>query len=270
MRPIRFSLVTAAALALSALATTASAAPQILGLVATSAPLPLTCSDGTCSVEVSAVCLQEHRPVPASGTAYTLPNEADVTLTLTKPDGTKTKVLVGHLVSLTSLRTFTSVSISLPEDVMRGLGQNVQQASLTIGAMVSALPVPVPGDVSPLSQQEIKDYTGHLRGVAEGAMGRNHANLAATRALNQMINVLPTDESYSRAQVPGLRTSEILNNAVSEASGAAPLLNRALDTCSEKLRVERTPSLRACLANQHDNLNSNTTQAVWKSLRPGG
>ena len=48
----------------------ASAAPQILGLVATTAPTPLTCSDGMCSAQFSAFCLQQHRISPTAGTAY--------------------------------------------------------------------------------------------------------------------------------------------------------------------------------------------------------
>ena len=36
----------------------ASAAPQILGLLATMAPTPLTCDDGLCSAQFSAFCLQ--------------------------------------------------------------------------------------------------------------------------------------------------------------------------------------------------------------------
>jgi len=35
----------------------ASAAPQILGLLATNSPTPLTCNDGICSAHFSAFCL---------------------------------------------------------------------------------------------------------------------------------------------------------------------------------------------------------------------
>ena len=70
----------AATLAIAALPAAGQAAPQILGLAATAAPLPLQCADGVCSVEVSGICLQKHRPAPDAGTAYRAVSGADITL----------------------------------------------------------------------------------------------------------------------------------------------------------------------------------------------
>jgi len=56
------------ALPLTAIALSpAQAAPQILGLIASADPVPMTCVDGTCTAELSSVCLQQHRPTPPTG-----------------------------------------------------------------------------------------------------------------------------------------------------------------------------------------------------------
>jgi hypothetical protein len=48
----------------------AFAAPQILAVLATGEPVPLTCVKGVCEAEFSAMCLQWARAMPEPGTAY--------------------------------------------------------------------------------------------------------------------------------------------------------------------------------------------------------
>lgn len=253
---------------LAAFPIAATAAPQILGLVATAALLPMRCTAGVCSVEISGVCLQEHRPAPEAGTAYRAAPGADLTLVVRDRDGSERKVAIADVVEIRSLRVFNSVSVRLPEHVVRELGGEGVTASLSVGPLASLLPVAVPGDPMPLSEQEIRDYTGPLRAIAEDAIGRDRGNLAATRVLNHMANLTPADPSVGAEHIAALRERAMTVETAADSS-SAKLVDRALDTCREKLRVERTPHLRACLANQHDILNSNTTQSVWRSLRPG-
>ncbi len=246
-----------------------NAAPQILGLVATATPLPLRCVEGVCSVEISGVCLQEHRPAPAAGTAYRVAEGSELTLVVQNRDGVKRTMAVTELVEIRSLRLFNSVSVSLPEHVIQELSGDVVQASLSIGPLTSVLPVAEAGDETPLSEKEIRDYTGPLRSIAEDAIGRDNANLTATRILNHMVNRLPADTSVGAERMATLRDQTMSEETATEMPAVARLVNRALDACREKLRVEATPHLRSCIANQHDILNSNTTQDVWRSLRPG-
>jgi hypothetical protein len=224
----------------------AHAAPQILGLVASAQPIPLTCEAGICRAEVSAVCLQQHRKSPAPGTAYLPAQGTEIALT---GAGGKS-VPVQGLVKMTSVRGFTSVSVSMAE------------------ATVSALPVAVPGDNNPLSEIEIARYTGPLRPSAEGAI-RGDGTLPASDILNQMINRLPHSRPVGAAEIsPAL--ADVTGPNGLRSSETKRLLTRALDECRDQLRTERTPGLRSCLGNQHDILISDTTQKVWKALRPGG
>ncbi len=269
---MRAKLISLFACVLSAVAAypfAGDAAPQILGLVATTTPLPMRCVDGVCSVEISGVCLQQHRRAPEAGTAYRATDGSAFTLVVRNRDGVAPAMSVTQLVEIRSLRLFNSVSVSLPERVVQQLSDDVVQVSLSIGPLTSVLPVSVAGDENPLTDKEIRDYTGPLRAMAEDAIGRDSANLTATRILNRMVNRLPADTPAGAERIAALRGRTMREQTAADLPAAARLVNRALDTCQEKLRVETTPHLRACIANQHDLLNSNTTQAVWRGLRPG-
>ncbi len=245
------------------------AAPQILGLVATTTPLPLSCDKGVCSVEITGVCLQEHRPAPVTGTVYRAAKGSEITLVAQNRDGIKRTMAVAELVHIRSLRLFNSVLVSLPERVVQNLSGNVGEASLSIGPLTSALPVAEAGDENPLSEKEIREYTGPLRALVENVLGRDNTILAATRILNHMVNRLPADRSFGAERIATVRDQTMSKKTIEERPAVAGLVTIALETCREKLRVERTPHLRACLANQHDILNSNTTQKIWRLLRPG-
>ena len=269
---MRAKLIANFAIILSAAAAfplAAKAAPQILGLLATATPLPLSCVEGVCSVEVSGVCLQEHRPAPLTGTAYRVAEGSELTLVVQNRAGLRRTLAVAGLVEIRSLRVFSSVSVSLPEQLIDKLAGDGVQASLSVGPLTTLVPVALPGDQSPITQKEIRDYTGPLRAAAERALGQDPANLSATRLLNQMVNRLPADNSFAAQGLAALRDQTMSPVTATERPAVAGLVDRAIDTCREMLRVERTPHLRACLANQHDILNSGTTQNVWRSLRPG-
>jgi hypothetical protein len=247
----------------------ANAAPQILGLVATATPLPLSCVEGVCSVEVSGVCLQEHRQAPATGTVYRVANGSKLTLIVQSRDGITQTMVVNELVEVRSLRVFSSLTISLPERLVQDLSKDVVLASLSVAPLTSLLPVPEVGDANPLTEKEIREYTGPLRTLAESALGHDKTNLNATSILNHMVNRLPANRPVGAEGIVKVLGQVMNKKTAAQMPSVARLVTRALDTCREKLRVERTPHLRACLSNQHDILNSNTTLNVWRSLRPG-
>lgn len=256
-------------LALFAAPVPAKAAPQILGLVASTGPVPLTCKNGTCSVEVSAVCLQEHRKAPVSGTTYKMVKGSQLTLTVTDTSGQTRSVNVADKAGLRSLRVFTSVSVSLPERVIRDLGGDIKTASLTVGPLSSALPVPVAGDKNPLTQGEIAAFTGHARHVAEGVIGLGTDKQQAAGILNQMVNWLPADNSAGVERIAGLRQQIVVPAEQAKKLKTTRLVDRVLRTCREIMRIERAPHLRACLSNQHDILSTETTHKIWRALKPG-
>lgn len=270
MRSILFSVFAFVLSFVAVFPSAGIAAPQILGLVATVTPLPLSCIEGVCSMEVSGVCLQEHRQAPDTGTAYRVAGGSRLTLVVQGRNGIAQTMVVDELVEIRSLRLFNSLSISLPERLIQDLSKDVTSASLSIAPLTSLLPVPEVGDPSPLPESEIREYTVRLRALAESAFGLDKANLNASRVLNQMVNRLPAHIPVGAEAITDILGQTMSRRTAAAMPSAARLVTRALDTCREKLRVERTPHLRACLSNQHDILNSNTTRNVWRSLRPSG
>jgi hypothetical protein len=255
----------AATLAIAALPVASQAAPQILGLVATEAPLPLQCADGVCSVEVSGICLQEHRSAPGAGTAYRTVSGTDITLT--PRHGKGQSVAVADKVEIVSLRNFSAVSVRLPESLVRDLVGDPADASLSIGPLVSALPVSAPGDPDPLSDAEIQTVTGPLRAAAARVVNRDSVSRLVTQSLIGMINRLPDDKAAGATRIAAMR--DLADSALSASPAAALRVGRVLDTCRMKLRYYQFSNLRACLGNQHDLINAVRTQSVWRALRVG-
>lgn len=269
MRPNFITSFAVFTFALAIWPSSGNAAPQILGLVATATPVPLTCSDGVCKAEISAVCLQEDRAAPTTGTKYQATKNSEFTLVMTNSEGRQKSMPVSEFVEIRSLRIYTSVAVSLPQEIVRNFSGKYFQASLIVGPLASAVPVADPNDNNPLSEQEISAYTGPLRHLAENAIHRDKTNTHATGILNQMINRLPSDESGGTERIASLRKQTMNGKMAKESPGATNVVTGVLDTCREKLRVEMEPHLRSCLSHQHDILNTKTTQDVWKSLRPG-
>jgi hypothetical protein len=255
-----------AALPLTSIALTfapAQAAPQILALMATIAPVPMTCVDGTCTAELSAVCLQERRPTPSTGTVYRPAEGTDITMTVTGPDGVSRTLRVEAALSFTSLRQYNAVKVSLPEATVRKLGGGA--AALSVGPMASIVPIPVDGDPEPLSAGEIANYTGPLRAAAEDAFRRDSARVNATRILNQMVNRLPTHSGDGIEKADALWKKTVGTDVTAEAR---QFLNHALKDCRETMRIGVQPSLRSCLSYQHDYLSGENTTNAWRAMRP--
>src|SRR5260370_31967508 len=88
----------------SGFAFAAHAAPQALGLVASSEPLPLICEGGECQVHLSAFCLQEAREIPPLETSYRLGAPTSVKLVLTPAAGRTVEATAAGQVALPTLR----------------------------------------------------------------------------------------------------------------------------------------------------------------------
>ena len=242
----------------------AQAAPQILGLIASNEPVPMTCTGGTCTAELSSVCLQQHRDTPPTGTVYRPATRTHIILTVTGPDGIKRRLPVAAALSFTSLRQFSAVKVSLPEATVRRLGDG--QAKLSVGPMASIIPVAVEGDSNPQSTGEIARYTGPLRALAERAFDQDGGRVNATRILNQMVNRLPENSSAGIEKVAAL-WQQTVDKDVSDAT--QKYLKHAVKDCRETLRNGVMSDLRSCLSYHHDYLSGENTNNAWQAMNPG-
>jgi hypothetical protein len=242
----------------------AQAAPQILGLIASTEPVPMTCSGGTCTAELSSVCLQQHRPTPSTGTVYRPAKRTHITLTVTGPDGVIHERSVAAALTFKSLRQFSAVKVSLPEATVRQLGDGT--ARLSVAPMASVIPVASAGDPQPLSAGEIARYTGPLRTLAERAFERDGARVNATRILNQMVNRLSEGSNDGIGKVTSLWQQTVRKDVSDETR---KFLTRAVDHCRETLRTGVMSDLRSCLSYHHDYLSGENTTNAWQAMNPG-
>lgn len=242
----------------------ARAAPQILGLIASAAPVPMICAGGTCTAELSSVCLQQHRPTPVTGMVYRPAKRTRITLTVTGPNGVERRLPVAAALTFTSLRQFSAVKVSLPEATVRRLGTGA--AAISVGPMASLIPVAVPGDSHPLSAAEIARYTGPLRALAERAFARDSARVNATRILNRMVNRLPERSNAGIERMASLWRQTVDNNVTVETR---KFLQRAVAECRETLRNGVRSDLRSCLSYHHDYLSGENTNTAWRAMNPG-
>jgi hypothetical protein len=257
-------LATLSLTAIALLPAPAQAAPQILGLIASNEPVPMTCVGGTCTAELSSVCLQQHRPTPPTGTVYRPATRAHITLTVTGPNGVNHRLPVAAVLSFTSLRQFSAVKVSLPEATIRQFGSGV--AALSVGPMASVIPVAIEGDSNPQSADEIARYTGPLRALAEREFERDRDHVNATRILNQMVNRLPENSSAGIEKVASLWQQTVGTDVTDETQ---KYLKRAVKDCRETLRTGVMSDLRSCLSYQHDYLSGENTNNAWRAMSPG-
>lgn len=245
-----------------------NAAPQILRLVATAQPIPLSCADGVCKAEVTTVCLQEHRHAPAPGRAYKLGKGTEITLNILGVNGEKKVVLIQDEISIIARRHYTSVQISVPEQTLRKYGAS--RASIAVSAMASVVPVAISTDEIPLSAHEIEKYTGPLRQVARTVFDRDSVNVQTTQHLNQVINRLPDDYLDDKAQFE--KSWAEVSNAKSrkQSTEVKRATNKIAQTCRYEFEVGKYVTLRSCLEQHHDVLASDTNKKVWKAMKPGG
>jgi hypothetical protein len=244
----------------------ANAAPQALGLVASSGvPTPLTCAEGVCSAVFTTFCLQEARPGPSYGDRYTVAPGGSVDLVLTMADGRQARVPAADRVSFTSLVGFTSLKISLPQESLDGLG--ALAAAVEIGPGVSLIPVAQAGDPNPQTAEELALATGPMRAAGAQRFEGAAAQAGAARLTTVLINALPAREAYGErvgeALWRGTMTPQIVASATPEALAAA---RQVYDTCRIALDSRSALSMRSCLELEHAELMARENHAFWESM----
>lgn len=183
-RPLR-ALAATAALALAVAASPAIAAPQILALVETPAPLPMTCAGKTCRAELSAMCLQRERMTPLPGTAYRAAAPDDVRVVLTDAAGGQVELEAAAL-AFRTVRGYSSVEVTMPAAVLAAHG--ARTAAVSVGRTAAVVPVPVAGDPRPVSEAEIERATGLRRMAAIRAERLDAPLVTAARAAGRLLN----------------------------------------------------------------------------------
>ena len=248
----------------------ASAAPQVLGLVADNGfPTPLSCDEFECVAQFSSFCLQEGRSSPPTGTTYLPAPGGALSLVATAPDGQSLRLPAETLRIATAIG-FTSVTMSLPQskraEIAGALGVGPAEVSLAVevGPAVSLIPEAVAGDTDPQTAEEIALATGPLRHVAERIFDSAGQSADAARITTLLINSLPkrgretaSDRAALFDQVAALPAARALSpEGIERARGVYGECRISVDSSSMF-------SMRECLRLRHADLMVRTNRKFW-------
>jgi hypothetical protein len=247
--------------------TTALAAPQALGLVATNGTVELICHGKRCGAEFTAFCLQPDRFSPDRGTPYDLASTGQVRLTGTRTDGSTLALDPEQWLWVEALRTHVAVAISVPRDKLAALG--LAKIELEVGEMVALLPTPQPADERPLDEVDVALATGPLRTLGARVVDHDQDRMAAARVTNRMINLLPPRGAGGNTDDGALWSRALGSRDGGLSEGATDLVQGAYRFCNFALERSATSSLRHCLQGQHDGFLDFLNSRYWDAMETG-
>ncbi len=239
----------------------AVAAPQALGLLATLTPVPLDCSNGKCQAELSAFCLQRDRDIPDPGAAYRVVGDG-LALIAVSPDGTVHRLPGAPHLTVTSVRGYTAVTVTVEKSALVALG--AVRAAVVVGPKVTLAPIAVAGDPAPQSDLGIELASGPLRELADRVVDNGGPEVGAVRLANSMINALPPHDRVP-AVVAGRLWRGVVETHHPEASALA-IADEVYEGCRRRVDRGFNFKLRNCLEQEHDRLILDLNLRYWQAI----
>lgn len=248
--------------------------PQVLGLIASATPIPLTCDGAVCTALVSSFCLQEDRLPPSAGQAYDPAGAGLVTLVLHTTEGGATEVASTGLLSYESEGDFTRTRITLDQSRLASL--DAAAVSVKIDPMVSLLPRMDTPVAETVAERDLDTAHGAPRFMAENFFAPGTPRSDAAVTMTRMINLLPASGAVSRDPVAMDSTKRNLIWKRVKTGGVLTGLSpsgvdrakAALDRCGQFAEMGFKLSLRGCLESSHDRLMREVNEEFWES-QPG-
>lgn len=247
--------------ALMAASPTLAADPQILGVIASADPIPLTCNDRECTVQISTFCLQAQKPVPEEGTPYRLAAAGGFALVDREGGMASPVVLPSTAMRFNAARANRAVTMSIDREIVDRLG--LEDAALVVGKSMSLVPDSLlDRSAEPAIAQEIELTTGPLRQVGVTYVDKAGPSIAAVRTLSVWLNTVPDTR---RGDLPD-RTVLLSGIAGSELEGDA-IARTVFARCDDPGNGFMT--FRQCLASHHDHLLDPANRAYWAAVGTG-
>lgn len=246
-----------------------AAEPQILGLVASNGPLPMTCDDLQCTVELSSFCMQERAPVPPPSTPYQIAaNSADaIAITATTSAGLTVRLPATRIAAFASVRGNRAVRMSVPRQSLAALG--LTDLAVEVGSLASLVPDSLLRSEEAADRSEIALVTGPLRHVADRLIDNGGAGTVAAQITNRLINAIPEDTGGDVADREALWSKVVGESAVTgEDTEGLTLAEDAFRRCAS-LPGGGFISFRQCLAARHDIFLSPQNRAYWDAVAAG-
>ncbi|MCC3304909.1 hypothetical protein [Sneathiella sp. HT1-7] len=260
------SLFIAASLTAAIAALPALAAPQILAVAATDLKLPVTCEAGECTVELTTICLQEHRASPNIGAGYYVHGETFFDLMGRNAAGQE--ISLAHLpLEITAARGHNAVRLAFQESQLTKYGP--LEVSISVPKNLSLVPLPIANDVKPQTEEDILLATGPLRAAATQLVDLDENKRDAAELINQAINRLPWRGRASDEDRATVRASyQEITKSSGFASGAKDNANAVVKECYDRT-IAGSLSFRGCLGSWHDRMIGKLNTKYWKSLGAG-
>lgn len=234
---------------------TASAAPQVLGLTASNAPIPFACDEDVCTALAGTFCLQRERVIPAWGTPYTASHPHRLTLALLDRDGRATRLAGAPWVRFTAYNGYTMVRVTVLRDVLAA--HDATAVALEIGPGISLVPTPQAGDMDPQDADEIALATGPMRLAAARYLDQPAVSIDAARLVAALVNALPEKRTI-HDDYSGLWQSAITTEMTRGLNPAAQSFARtAYDRCRD------LSDFRLCLMSRHRALMAGENARYW-------
>lgn len=263
MRNLTIGVAAAAAAMLIAM-NAASAAPQILAVAASNQPIPFTCTDGVCEVEVSAMCLQKERRFPDSQTVYRPHDDQSFALVARDAEGNERRIVAADVLTIRSKRSFTAVRISVAEQTLKNLG--IETAALEIAGGASLIPEDVAGDWFPQTADDIARATGPLRQLAAGWLDAGDDRAEASRLVSTVLNGLP--DGYKVAQST-YEQAWLSAEAARRDDMSAEAFDQARAIYERCLGGSPYGNYRQCLEKNHDAVLFRMNTEYWDAVKTG-
>jgi hypothetical protein len=243
----------------------AHADPQVLGIVASLEPQPMTCDGNGCVVQLTAFCLEQERKNPLLGQAYVPVENADIRLIGLRADGSTLTLPAAPYLQFTTQRGFTSIEADLDPAVYESLG--LVGASVFVGEKVSLLPKGDTEDGDPHAAEEIALATGPNRLTAEQFYDDHSANADALRLTNAMLNALPIGYRHQDSDGRAWDAPEVVSlESKVDPAGVVEAAKMHAD-CQVKVDVtHHVDSMRSCLEGEHDRLSLRQNIDLWSAI----
>ena len=233
----------------------AFAAPQVLGLTASNAPIPFSCAGDTCTAVAGTFCLQRDRAIPLWGTPYGASHPERLKLALLGRDGRIARVAGGPWIKFSAYSGYTMVRLSVPHALLAA--HDAAAVAVEIGPGIALVPLPQAGDSNPQSADELALATGPLRIAAARYLDQPSVGTDAARLVAALVNALPEQHGIDDDN-SGLWPNTITSGVATSVDPAAISGARnAYDRCRQQTDIRR------CLLSRHREFMENGNDKFW-------
>lgn len=245
----------------------ALSAPQILALLETQGPKPLTCVDGECFAEFSSFCMEPGREGPDHDTVYLMAKGTDIRIIGRTADGKKASLPANGLARFKSQRGYTAVRISLPMAALPPGG--LKSLAISVGRHAALLPKPLESHRKPHEPAEVAVALGPNRLTGEQIVDNGGARADGARLLSYMINALPKDQRVGAADRRALWRQAMAAAPAKLKSRNLRLAHSGYQRCLAEYREGSKFPFRKCLEHMHDHALWELNRRYWIAVKTG-